>query len=263
MSTRPCSTWRRSRPVLLTGSSTIPHAVRLWFAGLITYSEALTLVYICTDIGGAVLRMLAATRGDVSGADGAAADQDAAPSCRSPAPVCVTTASGSRLTRRAGSLRAAAGRAGVIDVFEHRSRRRNRGAVRHPRPITVAAALAAIPGTVLPDREPRLGHDGAGAAGWQAALILREGSAPLDVSSQHVGRISRCDPAVADQQGARRRRLPGLVRLVERTCAALAHCPRSPGPLGKGSPENPRFPSTLTAALPPSRKSAEAGAANS
>lgn len=43
-----------------------PAALRLWFAGLITYSEALTLagVYIpFTDIGGAVLRMLAATRG--------------------------------------------------------------------------------------------------------------------------------------------------------------------------------------------------------
>ena len=41
-------------------------AMRLWFANLITYSEALTLagVYVpFTDIGGAVLRMLAATRG--------------------------------------------------------------------------------------------------------------------------------------------------------------------------------------------------------
>ena len=41
-------------------------AMRLWFADLILYSEALTLagVYVpFTDIGGAVLRMLAATRG--------------------------------------------------------------------------------------------------------------------------------------------------------------------------------------------------------
>jgi hypothetical protein len=49
--------------------------MRLWFAGLITYSEALTLagVYVpFTDIGAAVLRMLAATRGiTVSDADGA------------------------------------------------------------------------------------------------------------------------------------------------------------------------------------------------
>ncbi|MGW5589254.1 haloacid dehalogenase type II, partial [Streptomyces sp. NPDC003857] len=42
-----------------------PAALRLWFAHLITYSQALTLsgVYVpFTDIGGAVLRMLAATR---------------------------------------------------------------------------------------------------------------------------------------------------------------------------------------------------------
>ena len=42
-----------------------PAAMRLWFAGLITYSEALTLagVYVpFTDIGAAVLRTLAATR---------------------------------------------------------------------------------------------------------------------------------------------------------------------------------------------------------
>src|ERR1700689_1713243 len=43
-----------------------PAAMRLWFANLITYSEALTLagVYVAfTDIGSAVLRMLADTRG--------------------------------------------------------------------------------------------------------------------------------------------------------------------------------------------------------
>ena len=45
-----------------------PAAMRLWFADLITYSEALTLagVYVpFTDIGAAVLRMLATTRGIV------------------------------------------------------------------------------------------------------------------------------------------------------------------------------------------------------
>jgi 2-haloacid dehalogenase len=43
-----------------------PAAMRLWSAGLITYSEALTLsdAYVpFNEIGGAVLRMLAATRG--------------------------------------------------------------------------------------------------------------------------------------------------------------------------------------------------------
>jgi 2-haloacid dehalogenase len=50
-----------------------PAAMRLWFAHLITYSEALTLagVYVpFTSIGGAVLAMLAATRGlEISAAD--------------------------------------------------------------------------------------------------------------------------------------------------------------------------------------------------
>jgi 2-haloacid dehalogenase len=43
-----------------------PAAMRLWFGGLITYSEALTLAGVYapfTDLGGAVLRMVAATRG--------------------------------------------------------------------------------------------------------------------------------------------------------------------------------------------------------
>jgi len=53
-----------------------PAAMRLWFANLITHSEALTLagVYVpFTDIGGAVLRMLAATR-DVTISDADAAE---------------------------------------------------------------------------------------------------------------------------------------------------------------------------------------------
>ena len=62
-----------------------PAAMRLWFAGLITYSEALTLagVYVpFTEIGGAVLRMLAATRGiTVTDAD-SASSPSASPRCR-------------------------------------------------------------------------------------------------------------------------------------------------------------------------------------
>src|ERR1700757_5003644 len=52
-----------------------PAAMRLWFAHLITYSEALTLagVYVpFTDIGGSVPRMCAASRGiAISDADAA------------------------------------------------------------------------------------------------------------------------------------------------------------------------------------------------
>ena len=79
--------------------------MRLWFADLITYSEALTLagVYVpFTDIGGAVLRMLAATRDiAISDADADRTDRVGSPRCRRiprfPARCagCATTASGS------------------------------------------------------------------------------------------------------------------------------------------------------------------------
>ncbi len=78
-------------------------AMRLWFANLITYSEALTLagVYVpFTDIGGAVLAMLAATRGTAIGAAEGAEFGDLfasmPPTQRSPPPCagCATTASG-------------------------------------------------------------------------------------------------------------------------------------------------------------------------
>ena len=80
-----------------------PAAMRLWFAGLITYSEALTLagVYVSfTDIGGAALRRLAATRGiTISDSDSAEltdrfATMPPHPEVPRPCAVCVTTASG-------------------------------------------------------------------------------------------------------------------------------------------------------------------------
>ena len=65
-----------------------PAAMRLWFGALITYSEALTLagVYVpFTDIGGAVLRMLAATRDiTISDADAAELTTTASACLRSP-----------------------------------------------------------------------------------------------------------------------------------------------------------------------------------
>src|SRR6201997_2171984 len=77
-----------------------PAAMRLWFADLILYSEALTLagVYVpFTDIGGAVLRMLAATRGiTISDADGAELTTGSPP-CR-PIPRCLRPCAGSAST---------------------------------------------------------------------------------------------------------------------------------------------------------------------
>src|SRR5215469_3128240 len=108
-----------------------PAAMRLWFAGLITYSEALTLagVYVpFTDIGGAVLSMLAATRGiTISDADSAElTDRFAtmAPHPDVPAALRRLRDHGFRLFTLTDNTLEISGRqlerAGVIDVFERR-----------------------------------------------------------------------------------------------------------------------------------------------
>ena len=108
-----------------------PAAMRLWFAHLITYSEALTLagVYVpFTDTGGAVLRMLATSRG------AAISDSDAAqltdrfatmpPHPEVPEALRRLHDHGFRLFTLTGNTLAISGRqlerAGVIDLFERR-----------------------------------------------------------------------------------------------------------------------------------------------
>jgi 2-haloacid dehalogenase len=129
-----------------------PAAMRLWFADLITYSEALTLagVYVpFTDIGAAVLKMLAATRGlTISAADGAELTDRFAtmpPHPEVPAALRRLRDHGFRLFTLTDNTLAISGRqlehGGIIDLFERRF-------------------------------------------SWQTALILREGNAPLDVGPQ-------------------------------------------------------------------------------
>jgi 2-haloacid dehalogenase len=175
-----------------------PAAMRLWFADLILYSEALTLagVYVpFTDIGGAVLRMLAATR------DIAISDADAAeltnrfaampPHPEVPAALRRLREHGFRLFTLTDNTLEISGRqlerAGVIDVFERRfsvdeSVRRHKPAPEAYH--SVAAALEADPGDICLIASHVWDTIGAVAAGWQAALILREGNAPLDVGPQ-------------------------------------------------------------------------------
>ena len=175
-----------------------PAAMRLWFAHLITYSEALTLagVYVpFTDIGGAVLRMLAATR-DITISDADAAEltdrfATMPPHPEVPAALRRLRGHGFRLfTLTDNTLeisRRQLERAGVIDVFERRfsvdeTVRRHKPAPEAYR--SVAAALQAGPGDVCLIASHVWDTIGAVAAGWQAALILREGNAPLDVGPQ-------------------------------------------------------------------------------
>jgi 2-haloacid dehalogenase len=181
-----------------------PAAMRLWFADLILYSEALTLagVYVpFTDIGGAVLRMLAATR-DIMISDADAAEHTnrfatMPPHPGVPAALRRLREHGFRLFTLTDNTLEISGRqlerADVIDVFERRFSVDETVRRHKPAPEayhSVAAALEADPGDICLIASHVWDTIGAVAAGWQAALILREGNAPLDVGPQpnYVGK---------------------------------------------------------------------------
>jgi 2-haloacid dehalogenase len=189
-----------------------PAALRLWFAGLITYSEALTLagVYVpFTDIGGAVLRMLAATRGIVINDTDAAelTDRFASmpPHPEVPSALRRLRDHGFRLFTLTDNTLAISGRqlerAGVIELFERRFSVDETVKRHKPAPEayhSVADELGIDPGDICLIACHTWDTLGAVTAGWQAALILREGNAPLDVGPQ-PDYIGRDLDAVADQ----------------------------------------------------------------
>ena len=175
-----------------------PAAMRLWFADLILYSEALTIagVYVpFTDIGAAVLQMLAATRGiTISDADGAELTNRFAsmpPHHEVPEALRRLRDHGFRLFTLTDNTLEISGRqlthGGIIDLFERRfsvdeTVRRHKPAPEAYR--SVAAALNLAPGDICLIASHVWDTIGAQAAGWQAALILRVGNAPLDVGPQ-------------------------------------------------------------------------------
>jgi 2-haloacid dehalogenase len=189
-----------------------PAAMRLWFANLITYSEALTLagVYVpFTDIGAAVLRMLADTRGiTVSAADGAELTDRFAlmpPHPEVPGALRRLRDHGFRLFTLTDNTLAISGRqleqGGVIDLFERRFSVDETVKRHKPAPEayqSVAAALGLEPGGACLIASHVWDTIGAGAAGWQTAFILREGNAPLPVGPQ-PDYIGKDLDAVADQ----------------------------------------------------------------
>jgi 2-haloacid dehalogenase len=139
-----------------------PGAMRLWFADLILYSEALTLsgVYLpFTDIGAAVLRMLAATRG-IAISDSESAEltdrfASMAPHPEVPAALHRLHDHGFRLFTLTDNTLEIAGRqlekAGVIDVFERRFSVDETVRRHKPAPEayhSVAAALEIEPGDI-------------------------------------------------------------------------------------------------------------------
>ena len=89
----------------------------------------------------------------------------------------------------------------MIDVFERRFSVDE--TVRRHKPApgayhSVAATLAVDPGDICLIASHVWDTIGAGAAGWQAALILREGNAPLEVGPQ-PNYIGKDLDAIADQ----------------------------------------------------------------
>ena len=111
----------------------------------------------------------------------------------------------SRRTCAGSDRNSAAGRqlehGGIIDLFERRfsvdeTVRRHKPALAAYH--SVAAALELDPGDICLIASHVWDTIGAVAAGWQAALILREGNAPLDVGPQ-PDYIGKDLDAVADQ----------------------------------------------------------------
>ena len=193
-----------------------PAAMRLWFAHLITYSEALTLagVYVpFTDIGGAVLRMFATTRGiAISGADADELTERFAsmpPHPEVPAALQRLRDHGFRLFTLTDNTLEVSGRqleqAGIIGLFERRFSVDETVRRHKPAPEayeSVASALGLDPGDICLIACHVWDTLGAVAAGWQAALILREGNAPLDAGPQ-PNYIGDDLDAIADQLIAR------------------------------------------------------------
>jgi len=188
------------------------NAMRLWFANLIAYSEALTLsgVYVpFTDIGGAVLKMLAATRGVKITEETAAELTDRfgsmPPHPEVPAALRRLRDHGFRLFTLTDNTLDISGRqlerGGVIDLFERRFSVDE--SVKKHKPSQdayhwAARELGAGPGGVCLVACHVWDTIGALAAGWQAALILRTGNAPLPVGPQPTYLGDDLD-AIADQ----------------------------------------------------------------
>jgi 2-haloacid dehalogenase len=189
-----------------------PAALRLWFAELITYSEALTLsgVYVpFTEIGAAVLRMLAETRGrTISEADAAELTDKFAsmpPHPEVPSALQRLRDNGFRLfTLTDNTLdisRRQLENAGVISLFERRFSVDE--SVKRHKPAQaaydfVATELKTPPSDICLVACHVWDTIGAKSAGWHAALILREGNAPLGVGPQPEYIGSDLD-SIADQ----------------------------------------------------------------
>jgi 2-haloacid dehalogenase len=173
-------------------------AMRLWFANLILYSCALTVAdtYVpFTEIGGAVMQMLASAQGvEISDADKAElTDRFASmpPHPEVPSALRKLRAAGFRLFTLTDNLLEIQGRqlqsGGIIDLFERRFSVDQEVRRHKPAPEAyayVAKSLGVQPAQVCMIACHTWDTLGAVAAGWQAALIKRVGNDVLSVGPQ-------------------------------------------------------------------------------
>ena len=172
-------------------------AMRLWFANLILYSAALTVagVYVpFTDIGAAVMKMLADTRGirinDNDKKELTDKFSTMPPHPEVPAALRKLRDAGFRLFCLTDNLLDVQTRqltqGGIVDQFE---RRFSADGVKHHKPSRQAYAYVERELGVTPSQLCMIAcHTwdtlGAVAAGWQAALIKRVGNDVLGVGPQ-------------------------------------------------------------------------------
>jgi len=173
-------------------------AMRLWFADLILYSEALTLANVYapfTDIGAAVMQMLASTRGITISADQKQELTDRfatmPPHPEVPGALRRLHDAGFRLFTLTDNLLEIQTRqlehGGVVDYFERRFSVDQ--VVRRHKPAPeayayVEAQLGVAPSDLMLIASHTWDTIGALAAGWQAALIRRPGNDLLSVGPQ-------------------------------------------------------------------------------
>jgi 2-haloacid dehalogenase len=169
-------------------------AMRLWFADLILYSAALTVAgcYVpFTDIGSAVMKMLADTRGikieDKDKKELTEKFSTMPPYPEVPAALRKLRDAGYRLFTLTDNLLEVQTRqlmhGGIVDLFE---RRFSADGVKHHKPSREAYAYVEKELAVAPSQLCLIAcHTwdtvGAVAAGWSAALIKRPGNAILGV----------------------------------------------------------------------------------
>jgi 2-haloacid dehalogenase len=170
-------------------------AMRLWFANLIMYSAALTVAYVpFTDIGAAVMKMLADTRGikidDNDRKELADKFSTMPPHPEVPAALRKLRDAGFRLFTLTDNLLEVQTRqlehGGIIGLFE---RRFSADGVKHHKPSGQAYAYVERELQVEPSQLCLIAcHTwdtlGAVAAGWEAALIKRVGNDVLGVGPQ-------------------------------------------------------------------------------